>query len=312
MVIMSRRQLEVGSFPVKEQVEVSWAKLNEEVKSKTNMVGHIVVPQKEVDVTTGFAGAQGNLFWFNSGQCDLLLRLITGNVVKSIVLAPGFGFSMGKRERYTKVFLSSFDRAVNKFAEEDGGKHLAHAIFLGCDMGDRGSWLEMLNTKVQAVEYKMKGCSPSNEQTKKLTKDNDRNRRLGIQLKNPKRSWIRIAPVKDSNIQPGLLSERVCEVDRWIRDTLGKIRSTALPKKFSVVSAKEIPRVGDPFDVLWVKFEFNDSSWDDEVMWDFRYLLMGSKLDKIPGFPQSLRDIREKLFISRDGISERVLRGGWD
>ena len=312
MVIMSRRQLEVASFPVKEQIELSWAELNEEVKSKTNMVGHIVVPQEEVDVTAGFAGALGNLFWFNSGQCDLLLRLITGKVVKSIVLAPGFGFSMGKRERYTKVFLSSFDKAVNKFVEEDGCKLLAHAIFLGCDMGDQGSWLEELNTKIQAVEYKLKVSSPSNEQAKKLTKDNNRNRRLGIKLKNPKRSWIRIAPVKDSNIKPGLLSEKVREVDRWIHDTLGKIRSNALPKKFSVVSAKEIPRVGDPFDVLWVKFEFDDSLWDDEVMWDIRYLLMGSKLDKILGFPHSLRDIREKLFISRDGISERVHRGRWD
>ena len=75
-----------------------------------------------------------------------------------------------------------------------------------------------------------------NEQAKKLTKDNDRNRRLGIKLKNPKRSWIRIAPVKDSNIKPGLLSEKVREVDKWIHDTLGKIRSKALPKKFSAIS----------------------------------------------------------------------------
>ena len=50
--------------------------------------------------------------------------------------------------------------------------------------------------------------------------------------------------------------------------------------------------------------------WDDEVMWDIRYLLMGSKLDKIPGFPAGLNDIREKLYISRDGSSERDRRAG--
>ena len=40
-------------------------------------------------------------------------------------------------------------------------------------------------------------------------------------------------------------------------------------------------------------------------MWDIRYLLMGSKLDKQPGFPTELYDVREKLYITRDGISER-------
>ena len=63
--------------------------------------------------------------------------------------------------------------------------------------------------------------------------------------------------------------------------------------------------MGEPFDVLWVKFEFDDNVWDDEVMWDIRYLLMGSKLDKISGFPMELRDIQDKLYISRDGFSER-------
>ena len=70
----------------------------------------------------------------------------------------------------------------------------------------------------------------------------------------------------------------------------------------------EQPRVGDPFHVLWVDFEFDDTQWDDEVMWDIRYLLMGSKLDKQPGFPAELFDIRENLYITRDGISERGRR----
>ena len=68
-----------------------------------------------------------------------------------------------------------------------------------------------------------------------------------------------------------------------------------MPKKFDVLPRKEQPRIGDPFDVLWVNFEFDDMHWDDEVMWDIRYLLMGSKLDKVPVFPGELLDIREKL-----------------
>ena len=85
-----------------------------------------------------------------------------------------------------------------------------------------------------------------------------------------------------------------------------------MPKKFSVVTRKEHPPAAEAFDVLWAKFEFDDNDWDDEVMWDIRYLLMGSKLDKLPGFPAELNDIREKLYITRDGISERGRRARMD
>ena len=44
---------------------------------------------------------------------------------------------------------------------------------------------------------------------------------------------------------------------------------------------------------------------DDEVDVGHSRLLMGSKLGKLPGFPSELYDIREKLYITRDGISER-------
>ena len=55
-------------------------------------------------------------------------------------------------------------------------------------------------------------------------------------------------------------------------------------------------------------FDFDDGLEDDEVMWDIRYLLMGSKMEKLPGFPIELADIREKLFVTRDGVSERGRR----
>ena len=79
-----------------------------------------------------------------------------------------------------------------------------------------------------------------------------------------------------------------------------------------MVPARETPRIGKPFDVLWAKFELDENLWNDEAMWDIRYLLMASKLDKMPGFPDSLKDIREDLFISRDGISERKRRARRD
>ena len=82
MVIISRRQLEVSSFPIIVGVESSWAELNKAFQAPTNMVRNIVVPQNDVDVTADFAWAKGNLFWFNSGDKDLILWLKSDNESK--------------------------------------------------------------------------------------------------------------------------------------------------------------------------------------------------------------------------------------
>ena len=107
-----------------------------------------------------------------------------------------------------------------------------------------------------------------------------------------------------------MLSEKILGFEKWIKDTLSQVKSVALPRKFTVKSEVENPQIGEPFGVLWVKFGFEDDQWDDQVMWVIRYLLMGSKLNKLPGFPNELSDIREKLYISRDGFSERERKVG--
>ena len=83
-------------------------------------------------------------------------------------------------------------------------------------------------------------------------------------------------------------------------------------KAFSVYPTKELPQGGEPFEVLWAKLDFDDGIEDDEVMWDIRYLLMGSKMEKLPGFPVELAEIREKLYVTRDGFSERERKVRWD
>ena len=303
LVIMSTRQLEIGSFPVVGSVETEWAELNKAFKVQTNMVGHIVVPQKEVEITAGFAGARGNLLWFNSGETDLMLRLMGEKVSKSIVLEPGFGFCIGKMERDIKIFLSSFNRASDRFlmAEQNTA---AHALFFSTDIGDKGSWLCELNANLSDLSRDCSGGVVSRDGGS-FAKPKERNHRLGVVLKNTQRNWIRIAPVKGSNLQQGLLKGKISEVERWIKDTLGQATIGSVPDNFSVVSAWEIPKIGEPFEILWAKFNINEDLWSDEVMWDIRYLLMGSKLNKIAGFPEKLNDIRGKLYISRDGFSER-------
>ena len=143
-------------------------------------------------------------------------------------------------------------------------------------------------------------------------KVNDRYARLGVQVKNTDRNLIRIAPMRRTDFPEGLLKKKIEVVKGWIKNTLGQAKLNPLPKDFSVFHGMERPHVGNPFEVLRVKFDFNENMWDDEVMWDIRYLLMGSKLDKLPGFPSELRNVRDKLYISRDGMSEMKRRMGRD
>ena len=66
------------------------------------MIGHVDLSGKEVEIAAGFAGAEGNLIWFNTGYCALLLRLSTGGLSQSIILEKGFGYCLGKKEKLSK------------------------------------------------------------------------------------------------------------------------------------------------------------------------------------------------------------------
>ena len=96
---------------------------------------------------------------------------------------------------------------------------VAHALFFGCDMGAQGTWLGELNAEYSAKEWIIEEIlfSYKKEDAEKSSK---RIRRLGLAIKNVKRNWIRIAPMKNSNIRAGLLSENISEVEWWVKDTL--------------------------------------------------------------------------------------------
>ena len=130
-------------------------------------------------------------------------------------------------------------------------------MFFGCDKGDDMSWLGELNSVVYDLEFKRR-INMFGGHKVNFTTDVDRNRRLGIEPKNSRRNQIRIAPMRGSNIPPNFLAGKIAEVEKWVRDTLRCVNSGAMPMKFNVIPRKEQPRIGDPFDVLWVNFEFDD------------------------------------------------------
>ena len=116
--------------------------------------------------------------------------------------------------------------------------------------------------------------------------------------------------MKGCDMPRGFPSQNIEAVRKWIKNSTSQAKLDPKPINSSVVKATEKPQVGDPFEVLWVEFGFGEEMWNDEVMWDIRYLLMGSKMDKLPGFPSALKCVREMIYISRDGESERRRRRG--
>ena len=115
--------MEVLSYPKNENVGDLLIEFNEVIHDDNNMIGHMVVPQKEVEVTAGFAGAKGNLVWFNTGDSPLMFSLRSDKVTKSLLLNPGLGFCLGKRERFFRVFLSSIDIAEDLFVHSELVQH---------------------------------------------------------------------------------------------------------------------------------------------------------------------------------------------
>ena len=72
---------------------------------ESNLVGHVVVPSGGVEISSDFAGSKGNLTWFNTGDLDLILAVEMNKHRRSILLKPGFGFCLGKRERHISVVI---------------------------------------------------------------------------------------------------------------------------------------------------------------------------------------------------------------
>ena len=164
-------------------------------------------------------------------------------MTQSITLEHGYGFCIGKMEKLTRVFISSINSAAEMFSEDSPKASRPRVVFFGCDEGDRRNWLSELNSDGQAVEFQ-RWRSKIGRHKANLNSENERNRRLGIETRNNLRNQIRIAPMRGSNIQPDVLAGKIVEVEKWIRDTLGGVKSSAMPKSFSVIPRKEHPLDG--------------------------------------------------------------------
>ena len=154
VALISERELETVSYPIDNFIKPQLEKINSAIFFASNIIGHIIVSQEEIEITAGFAGSKGNLLWVNTGDVALRLKLKTVNNETSVILDPSFGFSLGKRERLTRVFLSRVTSAEDMFIGLDTALPRAHATFFGADVRDEYSWLERLNSKDQAEEYK--------------------------------------------------------------------------------------------------------------------------------------------------------------
>ena len=303
IVTISETGRDTVSYPIWEHIKSTVGKAKDGICFDCDVIGHVGVNgENEIEISSGFAGVKGNLLWLNTGDISLTVRLVTGVESRLLLIRPGFGLCWGKRDKHTRVFLSCPLITESAFSKGDSEMCRGSAIFFGISSGIE-SLLDELNVENPSILYKQPNFQNQRNEVVK-----ERNRRLGIEPINNRINSIRIAPMKGSELQPGMLAKKVDCFRDWITSTLLRAKLSSVHKGVSIVPSLEKPRDGDRFEVLWAEFKFEQESWDDQVMWDIRYLLMGSKLGRIPGFPAELEEIREKIYISRDGYSERDRR----
>ena len=305
MVIISDSERDTVSYPFQEDMKGVVSSAREEICFDSDIIGQVAVNvETEIEITSGYGGVKGNLLWFNSRDSHLTLRFMRDDESRLILIKPRFGVCWGKREKHTRVFLSCALAPKSFFKNCDLLKRNARAIFFGSSPGP-GCWLKELDAENPLDIFKQPSLM---NQRKEIVRE--WNRRLGIEPIINKRKSIRIAPMKGSDHQKGVLAKKAECIRKWIGKTLQKAKLSSKLKDVNVLPSIEKPLTGEKFEVLWAEFTFEDDMRDDQVMWDLRYyLLMGSKLGKIPGFPIELEELREKIFISRDGQSERGRKG---
>ena len=92
VALLSKRELEMVSYPINDGAKTLLMEFNKAVSCQSNMIGHIEIAKEEVEITSGLAGANGNLIWVNTGGAVIRLKLKTGKEVKSVLLHPALAF----------------------------------------------------------------------------------------------------------------------------------------------------------------------------------------------------------------------------
>ena len=75
LAMISKRQLETVSYPMNDMVKTLMLEINAAVSYQSNIIGHIEIAEDEVEITSGFAGAKGNLILVNTGRSAIKLKL---------------------------------------------------------------------------------------------------------------------------------------------------------------------------------------------------------------------------------------------
>ena len=317
VAILSEEELRIMSHPINESLKNSLTKIEEATCCNNNLVGHLIVQKEEIEIPTNFAGVIGNLSWFNSGDSPLQLRLETVQASKSITLDPGYGFSLGKRETHIRVFLSSIATAKDLIGETVMASKPSHAIFFGC-----GPTLNILNVKHPAKEYSYpippkllpENQSKSMKESERyilgssLTQENETRANinckyeeicdsLGVVVLNRRKNWLRITPSRIHKFDPGFFKKKLEGIKEWVNAAIQGAPKARFPKLLGMDIELEKPRDGEPFEMVWVKFD------DDENLWNLKFMMLGVKLGRFAGFPKNLFGHEKNLYVSRDRSS---------
>ena len=126
--------------------------------------------------------------------------------------------------------------------------------------------------------------------------------RLGAIVLNQRNNCIRITPSRGHKFEPGFFKKKLLSIRDWVKAATQGATKICFPELLDVVIELEKPRDGDPFEMVWVKFDGHEN------LWDIKFMMMGVKTGRFAGFPKELFGFENKLWVSRDRRSESERR----
>ena len=175
----------------------------------------------------------------------------------------------------------------------------SHVIFLGC-----GPTLNNLNVINPAKEYcypiAPRGLTeiPSESMQdsklwshgslpiqKKETRTNINHKyeeicsRLGAVALNQRKNWLRITPSRGHKFETGFLKKKLKGIHDWVTAAIQGAPKARFPKLIDTAIELEKPSDGDPFEMVWLKFD------DEKNLWNLKFMMLGVKMGRFEGFP---------------------------
>ena len=117
-------------------------------KPGVNVLGLLeILPNEAISISKLLKSAPTNVIWFNVSTGPMVLKITSEGVSNSWTINPGFGISLGKRQKFKEAFLSRMAMNLDTIFEDNIIRQKSWAMYLTRGTEVPGSRVNALNVK---------------------------------------------------------------------------------------------------------------------------------------------------------------------